>query len=130
MFDSEVRIQQTSWNLSAIAVWLTCVVLGSVLPGWKHFIHTRGRFHLPLHFAVFAFSSLVTLGVAPSRGRRVLSCGALIGLAFVTEALQRAIYRINFEWRDFVTDTFGVLAALVFVVILQSRREPDFDRMA
>jgi hypothetical protein len=128
MSEIEAPIRRTTWSGVFAVVWFTCVVIGSLLPRWKHLFHIPHRFHLPMHFAVFALSTFVAFGLAPSRGRRIFCSMALIGLALVLETLQRAIYPIRFEWRDFVTDTLGVLAALLLVVISDSRREVSFNR--
>jgi hypothetical protein len=103
--------------------WLLCVLGGSFLSDdWKTILLTHGPFHLPIHFAVFAFSGVLVAGNADSFRGRVFLCSWMIGFAFILEALQRAIYPIRFEWRDFTADTAGVLCALFWVALSFSRR--------
>jgi hypothetical protein len=123
----EVSVRRATWSGAFGVVWFIVVVAGSLFPRSKGFFHIPHRFHLPVHVAVFAFSTFAAFGFAPTRGRRIFCSMALIGLGFVLEALQRAIYPIRFEWRDLVADTLGVLAALLFAVITDSRRDVSFD---
>jgi hypothetical protein len=112
---------RANWSVPIIVFWFTCLILGSFLPRWKTLFHTGGRLHLSMHFAAFAFSGFIAFGFVPARTRRVLSCIGLIGLAFFLEALQRVVYPIRFEWRDFMSDVFGILAGLLFTAIYHSR---------
>ena len=102
--------------------WFACVIAGSILPEhWKSILRTNGPLHVPLHFGVFAISGMLALALARSLSKKILICSLLIGLAFVTEGLQRAIYPIPFEWRDILADSGGVLAALYFTSVRLSR---------
>ena len=117
-------VRRTSRGSFITAAWYLCVVLGSILP-WKSRLPTHGRVHLPLHFATYLISVFLTFGFAPWPGRRVFSVAAAITLAFVTEAMQCHIYRIDFEWRDLMTDTYAVLAgALLCIAIPYFRATP------
>jgi hypothetical protein len=124
MSDSAVPVRRVNWGVAIAVVWFGCLVLGSFQPRWKAFLHSHGRFHFPLHFAVFAISAMAVLGFASSIGGRFLRCTVLIGLAFVLEAYQSALYPIRFEWRDFVADSCGVLFVLLYSVIANSGRSP------
>jgi len=64
---------------------------------------------------------MLTLSFARSLSGKILICSALIGLAFVLEGLQRAFNPIRFEWRDVLTDSGGVLAAIFFASVMPSR---------
>jgi uncharacterized protein YjeT (DUF2065 family) len=55
---------------------------------------------------------MLLFGSERSLFRRILLCSVLIGLAFVLEGLERAVYPIRFEWRDLATDSCGSLAAM------------------
>jgi hypothetical protein len=124
-FDPPIRRARSGVGFAV--AWFGCLVVGSLLPKWKVLFHIPHRLHLLVHFVVFALSAFLAFGFAPSRGRRFFCLIGLIGLAFALEALQRAIYPIHFEWRDFVADSLGVLAALLLVAISDSRRDISFD---
>jgi len=116
---SEARV---GWKRAITGVWFACVIAGSLLPlHWKTILRTNGPLHVPLHFAVFAISGMLTFGFSRSISGKILICSALIGLAFVLEGLQRAFNPIRFEWRDVLTDGGGVLAAVFFASLSPSR---------
>ncbi|MDP9052690.1 MAG: hypothetical protein M3N93_00055 [Acidobacteriota bacterium] len=105
-------------------ITLTCyagVVLGS-LPRWKAHLATQGSVHLPLHFATYLVSALVTLGFVPWHGRRLAAASLPTALGFVTEALQHYKYEISFEWQDFIADLYGVLAGVLVFLAIQHVR--------
>lgn len=97
--------------------WFALIVLASFVPeGWKTRFHFSGRFHLPLHFAVFAFSAFLLCGFLRPAGRRILGCMAVIAFAFLSEMLESRVFGNNLEWGDIVADICGVLTALLLVV--------------
>jgi hypothetical protein len=110
--------RRTIWGALITAMFYISVVVGSLLPGLKPRLHAHRSLHLPMHFATYVLSALLTFGFAPWRGQQVLSCAAPVSLAFVTEALECEIYGIRFEWRDIVTDIVGVLAGAVFFLTI------------
>jgi hypothetical protein len=100
-----------------IVVAAACVVLligGSLLSQqWKEILLIHGPLHLPVHYAAFGAVGVLTLLNAHGRRNCILLSLALIELAFVVEAIQQSLSGVNFEWRDFLTDAFGVASALL-----------------
>ena len=98
------------------------MIAASFLPGrWKKILLTHGPFIC--HFTSGSSHCRGFWRSAPGdRPKRILLATLLIGLALTLEGVQGVIYPIRFfEWRDFVTDSGGVLAALYFTSVRLSR---------
>ena len=126
-FDSPNKLpfRRAWWRVAFTLIWFACLVLGSLLPlSVKASLHTHGRLHLPLHFAVFALSGVLLFKSTRSARARILLALALVIMGFGLEELQVAIYPIAFEWRDFAADTCGVFAVLLFYPMPLARQRP------
>jgi VanZ family protein len=117
VISADQTIKQSRRTITAI--WFACVVIGAFLPDrWKTRFLLHGPLHLPVHFAVFLCSGLLAFGFVRPFARQARRFVALTGLALAIEALQRLIYPIRFEWRDFITDILGASVALLVSKLL------------
>jgi VanZ family protein len=104
--------------LSAAAFALSLLLPEST----KRELHTAGRFHLTVHFALFVlFGALCTAASSETRKRLpLLAAAVLLGLAIeVTEAFH---FQIRLEGYDVLMDTCGVVVGAVLGYLVTRRK--------
>jgi hypothetical protein len=93
-------------------VWLTCVILGSLLPGEaRRFTHTAGLRHRTVHIVAFMGVAVGASSWPRGRGSKLVVSASVVGLGALIELLQHYFYGNAYEWPDVRDDAFGVLAA-------------------
>lgn len=92
---------------------LTTLVAMSFLPmAWKVRMHTHGRYHLPGHFAAFAFCGLLAFRSAEGMADRLRRTIALLAVGLTLEAGQWLVFGNTFEIPDVQADAAGTFVAL------------------
>jgi VanZ family protein len=109
------------WRIIAYS-WFAAVVVASLVPeSWKARLHVTGSLHLPLHFAVFAFSGLLALCFSASMWNQICRCLAVVTLACILEVMQGLLSGKSIEWIDVVVDIAGILIAMSLMVVAPPR---------
>jgi hypothetical protein len=86
----------------------------------KDALGTGGIWHRYFHFGVFAAATLAAVIRAGTLRSRALMAGAVLLLAFTSEAAEFAVYRMaGFEWFDMRDDTAGILTAFAVVELFR-----------
>jgi hypothetical protein len=75
-------------------------------------MHTHGRYHLPGHFAAFAFCGLLAFRSADGIAERLRRTVALLAMGMTLEAGQWLVFGNPFEISDVQADAAGTLVAL------------------
>src|SRR6266487_3887452 len=93
-------------------VWLTCVIVGSLLPGdAKRLTHTTGLTHRIIHIVAFMGVAIGASSWARGRGSKLVVNAGVVGLSALIELLQHYFYVNAYEWPDVRDDAFGVLGS-------------------
>ena len=103
-----------------IAFWLVFLTTLSLAPyDVKLRLGTNGRFHELGHLAIFAVTSVIVCWAAATARQMLPRFLAICCFAILMEALETAIYRNAYEWRDVGVDVLG--AALgVFCALMRT----------
>ena len=111
------------------AVWIVCLIIGSLLPGsakvrlgttyHSSMHHSRmvGMRHRVIHFVAFGSTALMLMLLAPSRRNEIGASVRVMLLGCALEVTQFIIYSINFEWWDVRDDCYGIAGAFVSLQI-------------
>jgi glycopeptide antibiotics resistance protein len=103
---------------------IALVLFGSFLPvAGKRALHTEGRFHISLHFAVFSIVGFVVFRVARSRAARAAAIAGAVLFGFLIEEGEHLVFRGGLEWKDVLVDAIGVVVGTL-LALLTARREP------
>jgi hypothetical protein len=110
------------------AVWISCLIVGSLLPyrtklalGTRpaHAANPRAPVvtlkHRAIHWLSFGGAALLLLLLARNRHQEIAAVAATIALGCFIEFAQHVMYRNDIEWWDMRHDTYGALAALVLL---------------
>jgi hypothetical protein len=94
--------------------WLTCVIVGSLLPGdARRFTHTTGLTHHTVHVVAFLGVAVGASSWPRGRGSKLVVSAGVAGLGALIELLQHYFYGNAYEWPDVRDDAFGVLASIL-----------------
>jgi VanZ family protein len=101
-----------------IVFWLVLLAALSLAPfEVKQRLGTNGRFHQLGHVATFALTGLIVCWTAASIQQRLWRLAAICCFAVCMEALETAIYRNGYEWRDVGLDAAGAALGALFAII-------------
>ena len=107
------------------AVWIVCLIVGSLLPGSAkvrlgttyhsstHHSRIVGMKHRVIHFLAFGSTALMLMLLAPSRRHEMRAGVGVMLLGCALEVTQFMIYSINFEWWDVRDDCYGIAGAFI-----------------
>jgi hypothetical protein len=110
-------INRDNWSMNTpaqrvwpLAGWILLILLVSLLPmPFKRFLETHGRFHNTGHFLAFLITVWVVCWNKGSNAWVAVACAGAIGMAFLIEGAQTAIYHNPFEWKDVLIDSLGTV---------------------
>jgi len=103
-----------------IGGWALLVLAISLAPlPIKRELHTTGRMHAAGHFVVFAITAFLLCWKAVGLQAKLPRLVAAVVFALVSEALEKLVYHPQFEWRDVILDTAGVLAGFIAATFAQ-----------
>jgi hypothetical protein len=92
----------------------------------KRALHTEGRLHVGLHFAVFTIVGFVALRAAHSRAWRVATFAGAVLFGFAMEEGEHLVYGGAMEWKDVFVDALGVTAGTLLAALSIIRnRQPN-----
>jgi VanZ family protein len=108
--------------LLLIGLGTTAFALSLLPEETKQTLHTTGRLHSSLHFALFFLLGGLAIAASAKTGARVLliAMAAMLGLAI--EYSEKVHFNGGFELHDVITDLCGVLAGAAAGWLLLRRR--------
>lgn len=98
-------------------IWLIALATISLAPiKLKFELHTLGRMHYLGHWLIFLITAMLFCWGASGTVVKLRRCLGAVCLGILLEWLERVIYHNAYEWKDVLTDSAGVLAALVLML--------------
>jgi glycopeptide antibiotics resistance protein len=88
----------------------------------KRELHTAGRFHLTVHFALFVLFGVLCMATSSQTRKRLPLLAAAILLGFAIELAESLHFQIELEINDVLMDTSGVLVGALASYLLFRKR--------
>lgn len=113
------RCIQVTTTRCVVCVWLALITALSLAPfAVKSQLGTMGHFHDLGHFSIFLMTALLLCWTGDTVRWRLAGYVQVCCIAVLLEALETAIYRNRFEWRDVMVDALGAAAGCAIASVI------------
>ncbi len=113
------RWVQVTTTRYVVGVWLALITALSLAPfAVKSQLGTMGHFHDLGHFSTFLVTGILLCWTGNTLSSRLARYVQVCCIAVLLEALETAIYRNRFEWRDVMVDAIGAAAGCAIASVI------------